>query len=66
MARQDMLPPVVLFRMITGYYVSQAIYAVVRLGIADCIGDETRAIEDLADQTHTNAALRRDAHRTDP
>jgi hypothetical protein len=56
----DTPPPFVLFRMITGYYVSQAIYVAARLGIADLIGDGARAIEDLANQTHTHAAsLRR-------
>jgi hypothetical protein len=46
--------------MITGYYVSQAIYVAAHLGIADLIGDGAGVIEDLADRTHTHAAsLRR-------
>jgi Dimerisation domain len=60
MSLQDTPLPFVLFRMITGYYVSQAIYVAARLGIADLIGDSRRAIEDLANQTKTHAAsLRR-------
>jgi hypothetical protein len=60
MPTQDPPLPVVLFRMITGYYVSQAIYVAARLGIADRIGDSARAIEDLANQTNTHvASLRR-------
>jgi hypothetical protein len=60
MSPQDTPLPFVLFRMITGYYVSQAIYVAARLGIADLIGDSARAIEDLANQTKTHAAsLRR-------
>jgi orsellinic acid C2-O-methyltransferase len=60
MPTQDTPPPLVLFRMITGYYVSQAIYVAARLGIADLIGDGAGAIEDLANRTHTHAAsLRR-------
>jgi O-methyltransferase domain/Dimerisation domain len=56
MPPHDTPPPFVLFRMITGYYVSQAIYVTARLGLADLIGDGARAIEDLAIQTHTHAA----------
>ena len=60
MPPHDTPPPFVLFRMITGYYVSQAIYVTARLGLADLIGDGPRAIEDLASRTHTHAAsLRR-------
>jgi O-methyltransferase domain len=60
MPTQDTPPPFVLFRMITGYYVSQAIYVAARLGLADLIGDGAGVIEDLADRTHTHAAsLRR-------
>jgi precorrin-6B methylase 2 len=60
MPPHDTPPPFVLFRMITGYYVSQAIYVTARLGLADLIGDGPRALEDLASRAHTHAAsLRR-------
>ena len=41
-------PPLALYRMISGFYVSQAIYAIVRLGIADCLSDGPLATEELA------------------
>ena len=41
-------PPFALYRMISGFYVSQAIYAIVRLGIADCLSDGPLATEELA------------------
>jgi hypothetical protein len=41
-------PPFALYRMISGFYVSQAIYAIVRLGIADCLSDGPLDTEELA------------------
>jgi hypothetical protein len=41
-------PPFALYRMITGFYVSQAIYAVVRLEIADSLSDGPLDTEELA------------------
>jgi hypothetical protein len=46
--------------MATSYYVSQAIYAVAKLGVADLLGDGPRRPDELAKATGTNAdALRR-------
>jgi hypothetical protein len=46
--------------MATSYYVSQAIYAVAKLGVADLLGDGLRRPDELAKATGTNAdALRR-------
>lgn len=41
-------------RMITGYWVSQAIYAAAKFGIADLLKDGPRSAEDLAETTSTN------------
>jgi orsellinic acid C2-O-methyltransferase len=60
MTTQELPPPLALFRMATSYYVSQAIYAVAQLGVADLLGDGLRGPDELAKATGTNAdALRR-------
>jgi SAM-dependent methyltransferase len=57
---QELPPPLALFRMMTGYYISQAIYAVAKLGIADLLGDGPRHHDELAKATGTEGdALRR-------
>ncbi len=38
-------------QMITGYWVSQAIYAAAKFGIADLLKDGTRTVDELADAT---------------
>ena len=40
-----------LLDLITGYWVSQAIHAAAKLGIADLLGDGPRAVADLARAT---------------
>ena len=40
--------------MITGYWISQAIYAASQFGIADHLKDGSRSVEDLAEATSTN------------
>ena len=40
--------------MITGYWISQAIYAASKFGIADHLKDGSRSVEDLAKATSTN------------
>ena len=46
--------------MMTGYWVSQALYVAAKLGIADLLADGPRPVEDLAATTHTDApSLRR-------
>jgi len=41
-------------RMITGYWLSQAIYAAAKFGIADLLAMGPRSVEDLAQKTSTN------------
>ena len=42
-------------RMITGYWVSQAIYAAARLGLADRLAEGPRIADELAQATGTHA-----------
>jgi hypothetical protein len=39
MSAQEIPPPFVLYRMMTGFYLSQAIHVVARLGIADLLSN---------------------------
>ena len=55
MSTQQIPPPFALFRMVTGYYVSRAIYVVARLGIADHLSEGPRRVDDLAAATGTHA-----------
>ena len=55
MSTQEIPAPFVIYRMITGYYVSQAIYVIARLGVADLLGEGPRDAEDLARQSKTHA-----------
>jgi orsellinic acid C2-O-methyltransferase len=53
-------PPLALFRLATGYYVSRAIWVVTKLGIADLLAAGPRPVEELAETTQTHAtSLRR-------
>jgi hypothetical protein len=53
-------PPVVLYQLATGHYVSQALYVAAKLGIADHLADGALGHEALARATGTHAdALRR-------
>ena len=53
-------PPVVLYQMATGHYVSQAIYVAAKLGIADHLADGPRAHDELARAVGAHApSLRR-------
>ncbi|HJQ81150.1 MAG TPA: methyltransferase [Lacipirellulaceae bacterium] len=47
-------PHVQLDRMITGYWLSQAIYAAAKFGIADLVAGGPRSVDELAQQTATN------------
>ena len=52
--------PVTLLQMMTGYWVSQALYVAAKLGVADLLANGPRPVEDLAVTTQTDAAsLRR-------
>ena len=56
--REEMTEPSAgqqLDRMITGYWVSQAIYAAAKFGIADHLKDGPRSVDDLAAATSTNS-----------
>lgn len=48
-------PPVTLLQMMTGYWVSQAIYVAAKLGIADLLVDGPVSCDDLATATRTHA-----------
>src|SRR4051812_23057752 len=48
-------PPVTLLNMMTGYWVSQAIYVAAKLGIADLTADGPASSEDLAAATTSHA-----------
>jgi len=53
-------PPVLLYQLAHGHYVSQAIYVAATLGIADLLSDGPRGADDLARSTRTDtASLRR-------
>ena len=53
-------PPVALINMMTGYWISQAIYVAAKLGIADLLADGPLAVEELAEATESDApSLRR-------
>jgi hypothetical protein len=47
-------PPVAMLQMLTGYWVSQALYAAAKLGIADLIASGTTSAQVLAEQTGAN------------
>ena len=55
MSTQQIPPPFALFRMVTGYYVSRAIYVVAKLGIADHMSEGPCRVDDLAAATGTHA-----------
>ena len=44
-----------MLRMVSGYWVSQAVYVAAKLGIADLVKDGPRSAEDLAGVTGTHA-----------
>jgi len=57
---QELPPPVTLFRLVTGYYISRAIHVVAKLGIADLLSQTPRNCEELASAASVHAAsLRR-------
>src|SRR5262245_48086110 len=56
----DLPPPIALFRMASGFYVSRALYVAARLGIADLLARGPRSHDELAKVTSTHApSLRR-------
>ncbi len=60
MTTPELPPPLALFRMVTGYYVSRAIWVAATLGLADQLSAGPRDAGDLAKATDTHApSLRR-------
>src|SRR5690349_12990761 len=52
--------PATLLQMMTGYWVSQALYVAAKLGVADLLTNGPRPVEELAATTQTDAlSLRR-------
>jgi len=51
----DVPPPVALLQLVTGYWVSQAIYVAAKLGIADLLKDGPKSSDELAQATGTHA-----------
>jgi len=51
----DASPNQQLDRMITGYWISQSIYAATKFGIADHLKDGPKSVEELAEATSTDA-----------
>ena len=54
-------PPAVLLQMMTGYWVSQAVYVAAKLGVADLLVDGPLPVEALAERTGSHAPS---LHRT--
>jgi hypothetical protein len=48
-------PPVTLLQMMTGYWVSQAVYVAAKLGLADLVAEAPRSSDELAAATGTHA-----------
>ena len=57
MSAQEMPPPFVLYRMMTAFYISQAIHVVARLGIADFLSSDPLDANDLAQRSKTHAPV---------
>lgn len=51
----DVPPPVAMLQMISGFWISRAIYIAAKLGIADHLRDGHRTIDELATATGTHA-----------
>jgi hypothetical protein len=48
-------PQVAMLKLISGFWISRAVYVIAKLGIPDLIGDQPRTTEELAQATQTNA-----------
>jgi SAM-dependent methyltransferase len=51
----DAPPPVQMLQMIAGFWVSRAIYAAAKLGVADLVADAPKSVAELAAATETHA-----------
>jgi hypothetical protein len=56
MTTPELPPPVMIYRMVTGYYVSRALHVAATLGIADLLAAGARHYEELAKATETHAS----------
>src|SRR5258706_12999852 len=56
MMTPNLPPPLALFRMVTAYYVSRALFVVAELGIADLLASGPQHADELARRTETHAA----------
>jgi len=54
-ANADVPPPVAMLQMISGFWISRAIYVAAKLGVADHLSDGYRTIDELAAATGTHA-----------
>ncbi|HXG66725.1 MAG TPA: methyltransferase [Blastocatellia bacterium] len=54
-AIQETTPDVVMLQMISGFWVSRAIYIAAKLGIADLLGERPQTADELAAATETHA-----------
>ena len=51
----DLASPAALLRLVTGYWLSQAVHVAAQLGIADHLRDGPKAVEELASETGAHA-----------
>ncbi|MBA2702839.1 MAG: methyltransferase [Blastocatellia bacterium] len=54
-ANADVPPPVAMLQMISGFWISRAVYVAAKLGVADHLSDGYRTIDELAAATGTHA-----------
>jgi len=52
----ELPPPMLLFQLATGFYLSRALYVAAKLGIADLLAEGPRPAAALAEATHTHAS----------
>jgi SAM-dependent methyltransferase len=52
---EELPPQLLLFQMVTGHYLSQALYVVATLGVADLLVDGPKGHEEIAKATNTHA-----------
>lgn len=55
-AVEAVVPSVALRRLVDGFQISQALYAVATLGIADLLANQVLTIEQLAERVHADAS----------
>ena len=54
----SLVPPyIAIYQMMTGYWVSQAVYAAAKLGVADLLANGPRPVEELAAMNSSTCPL---------